>query len=193
MESIPQKSCSKCRELKPLAEFKKLKTRYDSWCRSCYRADSKAYRQKHSQEHRDYQLKYRESHPLQNKEWITRNAKHVRHYNAAKRAKRRLLPHDLTECEWQHALEYFGYCCAVCGKPIGLWHTLAQDHWIAESNGGGFTKTNIVPLCHGVGGCNNSKHASDPIEWLHRKFGKREAKQIASRILAYFASLSIES
>lgn len=93
-----------------------------------------------------------------------------------------------TATDWQIALDYFGGCCAACGRPRGLWHTMATDHWMPLSKGGPTTPGNIVPLCHGVGGCNNSKADRDPIEWLLDKFGKRNGRAIQQRIEAYLNS-----
>jgi hypothetical protein len=53
----------------------------------------------------------------------------------------------------------------------------------------GTVPTNIVPLCHGVDGCNLSKSNGDPIEWLTSRYVPRKAKQILARIQAYFDSL----
>jgi hypothetical protein len=71
---------------------------------------------------------------------------------------------------------------------------MAADHWIplASPDCPGSIPTNIVPLCHGEGGCNNSKGKHNPVEWLDRRFGKRKAKQVLARILAYFDTLREE-
>jgi len=45
----------------------------------------------------------------------------------------------------------------------------------------------MIPLCHGLGGCNNSKSDKDPEPWLTKRFGKRKAAVILKRIHAYFA------
>ena len=105
------------------------------------------------------------------------------------------LPSTLTNEQWQHALNYFKGCCAVCGRPLrDLFgtHFAAQDHWIPESspNCPGYIATNIVPLCHGLDGCNNKKYNTMPDVWLEREYGKRKAKQIIARIEAYFRSLN---
>lgn len=114
-----------------------------------------------------------------------------------RRAREIGLPATLTSKQWLDCLEYFNGCCAACGRPAGLWHVLAQDHWIpinAEGNNPGTVARNIIPLCHarhdGWGGCNNSKSDRDPVEWLEWKFGKRKAKSILKRIQSYFDSLS---
>ncbi len=122
-------------------------------------------------------------------------AEHPEVYTASthrRLARKRKLPNTLTTQEWEHALSYFDGCCAVCERPLnGLFHTAAADHWIPLSNPNcpGTIPTNVVPLCHGMDGCNNSKHDRDPEEWLVEKFGKRRAHQILSRIQVYFASL----
>lgn len=115
--------------------------------------------------------KWRKSHP------DTVRAATQRHL-----ARKRSLPSAFTASDWQCALDYFGGCCAVCGRPPGLWHTLAADHWIPLSKGGPTTPDNIVPLCHGAGGCNNSKSNRDAIEWLTETFGKRKGRAIQKRV-----------
>lgn len=109
---------------------------------------------------------------------------------ARRRARTRSLPSTFTLQDWDRALEYFGGCCAVCGKPPGLWHILAQDHWVPVIKGGAYTPDNIVPLCHsrkdGQQGCNNTKKDRDAHIWLVEQYGERKATQIEKRIIAYF-------
>ena len=73
--------------------------------------------------------------------------------------------------QWESAKKYFNYRCAVCGKEPNEDQVLAIDHWIPISKGGLSTVENIVPLCHGVDGCNNSKKDKDPLEWLILRYG----------------------
>lgn len=117
-------------------------------------------------------------------------------YSQRRAARKRALPDTLTPSQWEACLKYFKGCCAVCGRPKGLWHTLATDHWIPLSRGGPTTAENIIPLCHalkdGEGGCNNSKAAKDPIKWLNETFGKVKADAIAKRIHAYFEWVSAQ-
>jgi hypothetical protein len=102
--------------------------------------------------------------------------------------RKRRLPDTFTDQDWQRALEYWGHQCAVCGRPRGLWHTLAADHWIPLSDPDcpGTIPTNIVPLCHGEGGCNNSKRSRSPQDWLEAKLGRKQAFQKLIEIDAYF-------
>lgn len=108
------------------------------------------------------------------------------------RARKAGLPDSFSKAEWQHALDYFGGCCAVCGRPLfGLLHTAHCDHWVPLNDPScpGSIARNLLPLCGGVDGCNNSKGGKHPDLWLKEKFGNREAKRIANRIRAYFDSL----
>jgi hypothetical protein len=189
-------------------------------CRNCHRIANRCYQETHTEERKQYARNTRDKARLRNKRYIERypNRYRARHreyykkhregkkqYGKAYRAKypekyliyrerriarKRNLPTTFTATDWQSALDYFGGCCAVCGRPKGLWHTLAQDHWIPLSKGGPYTPDNIVPLCQSQNGdtdaCNNTKSNRDPIEWLNWKYGKREAAKILKRIEAYF-------
>lgn len=116
-----------------------------------------------------------------------------RHAEQRRRATQIGLPATFTDEDWTKALAYFGGRCAICDRPPGLWHLLAQEHWVAQSRGGAYTPGNILPICHGVNGCNNSKWNHDPLEWLEWKFGKRKAGRIADRIFRYFAWIKEQS
>lgn len=150
--------------------------------------------------HKDESRKYRENNPVSYRVSIARaKAKKPELYAESKRvikhrrrARIRGLPDTLTAQEWQHAVEYFGGCCAICGRPPGLWHKLAADHWVAISDPScpGTVATNIVPLCDKQDGCNQSKGNKPAEQWLVQTFGKRRAKQILDRIEVYFRSLT---
>jgi len=107
-----------------------------------------------------------------------------RAYNVRKQK----LPHTFTPQDWDRALEYWDYKCAICERPRGLWHTLSQDHWIPLTHPEcpGTVATNILPLCHGTDGCNNSKGKKHPREWLIAKLGTRKANKKLKEIEAYF-------
>lgn len=112
-------------------------------------------------------------------------------YGAKRKARKRGLCDDFTPAQRQFAIEYFNNCCAVCGRQFfDLFgeRQLALDHWIpiTSKECPGTTASNMVPLCHGTGGCNNSKRNTDPQEWLIRRFGKRKSSQILERINSYF-------
>lgn len=112
-----------------------------------------------------------------------------------RRARKLKLPDTFSTSDWERALNHFDHRCAACGRPVGLWHTLAPDHWIPLSHPDcpGTVPHNIVPLCHAKAGgqlcCNNTKSNRDAIEWLNATFGKRRAKEIRARVEVFFASL----
>lgn len=88
--------------------------------------------------------------------------------------------------DWEFALMYFDNRCAVCGRQRGFWHTLAMDHWIPLSRGGGFVPGNIVPLCHGdASACNRVKADQLPLDWLLSTRSEKEARAIEDRIVKF--------
>lgn len=126
--------------------------------------------------------------------WSQANPEKIRAKQHRRRALKLSLPATFTAEHERHALDYFNGCCAVCGrqlKDLFRTHTVHFDHWIPLSKGGGSTPDNTVPLCGGQGGCNNSKGANDPLEWLVYKFGTAKAKKILARIQVYFDSLEV--
>lgn len=203
----PFKCCVKCgNEFLPTEAFFYRNGRFlRVECRACTkayrdrtRADKEkinAYNRKRYHERREIESerkkRYRQNHPAEVREICRRSQqrhRETKRVNYQRRQSRKLeLPTQFTPKDWQHALDYFDGCCAVCGRPPGLWHTLAMDHWIPLSspNCPGTIPANIVPLCHGEGGCNNSKGSREPSEWLIDKLGKRKAKQVLDRIGSY--------
>lgn len=190
----------------PITEFNKVKNRegvYHHRCCSCTKEvyqQNRDTKQKQWQEYRQqqnidsiknneefywkayhcaYGLIYRQQNPE-----IMKAATHRR------RARKQDLPDTLTAQDWLNCLEYWNHRCVVCDRPKGLFHTLAMDHWVPltdpRHDNPGTVPENIIPLCHGIGGCNNSKHNTDPVVWLERKLGKKQAAEKLAEIEAYF-------
>lgn len=131
-----------------------------------------------------------------NRAWRAANKERKRVSNHSREARKRGLPDDFTHEQEQFALDYFGNVCAVCGRPfydLFSERTLSLDHWIPlkSDNCPGTTATNMIPLCHGIDGCNTRKNARDPNEWLMSQFGKRKAREILARIEAYFDTVRL--
>jgi len=165
-----------------------------------------AHREDRNQKSREYAAANRERLIQKSKEWNAAHPERLREFVRKSQqrhpetgrvalqrrfARKRGLPHDFTVADWRRALNYFHGCCAVCGRPLrDLFgtHKAAQDHWIPLSapDCPGTVATNIVPLCHGIGGCNNRKNATMPDEWLQQQYGKRKAAAIAKRVAEYF-------
>lgn len=121
------------------------------------------------------------------------NPKQERERNRRYRTRLNNLPFNFGSRDEQRAIDYFHGCCAVCGRQLeDLFgeHKAAADHWIAISDARpdnpGTVTGNMIPLCHGVGGCNNFKGNKDPHEWLHQAYSARKADEIIARVEAYF-------
>ncbi len=155
------------------------------------RADVKARRRQYYQrlDIREKQNKYNRERYHQNErvKALTRANRQIR------RARLLSLPKDYSATDWQKAIEYFGGCCAVCGRQPEPPLTLAADHWIPLAKGGATIPTNIVPLCHSLKGgarsCNRNKWHKDPYQWLVEKYGELKAQEIERRIQGYFSWL----
>lgn len=116
-----------------------------------------------------------------------RNKDKVTH--ATRKAREAAVLAVYTQAEWARCLSYFNHCCVACRRPAGLWHRLSLDHWTPISKGGPTTAENIVPLCIGTDGCNNSKGNREPGEWLRWRYGEAKARQVEKRVEGYFESL----
>lgn len=132
---------------------------------------------------------HREQHRSLNREWFRIHRHKAQVYHSRRRARELDLPNQFAIADWDRAIGYFNHRCAVCGRSPDEQTTLAADHWIplASPECPGTLPTNIVPLCHGVGGCNNSKHDQPPKAWLERRYGSAMAQEIIERVEAYFA------
>ena len=189
--------CNLCHEDKPLEDFGIVSTSSDGLnvrCKSCVNEKNNEYKQLHPEKVREsarqYWQKHKEERLAYNRQYIKEHPEVNRLNSRMQRRKRTTLKRglvaDFSLVEWHNCLDYWQHKCAVCERPIGFWHTLSQDHWTPLSKGGGYTVGNIVPLCHGEGGCNNSKSNRDANEWLVKRYGARKAKQILGRIERYF-------
>lgn len=148
------------------------------------RAYDSAYRQKHPDRMRRKQQRYRQAHPAR-----------YAMVRARRRNTKRELPNTFSVAEHNFCRAYFHYSCALCGNEEGFQWTIAMDHWIplVSQDCPGTVATNMIPLCHGIGGCNNSKNKKDPEQWLRERFAPRKAAQILKKIRAYFAIVAYHS
>jgi 5-methylcytosine-specific restriction endonuclease McrA len=79
-----------------------------------------------------------------------------------RRSKKNSLPATLTQEQWEQIVDHFDHKCAYCGAES----MLTRDHLIALANGGGYTKTNIIPACKK---CNSSKRTHTFESWYRRQ------------------------
>lgn len=133
------------------------------------------------------------------KEHYRKHPEKFRLQSVLRKSRVRNMPTAFTRKDWRYALAYFDNRCAACGRPEDMWTRLAADHWIPVTSADcpGTIPTNIVPLCHAMPGvpagepcCNQSKFNHDPLKWLQKRFGKREAKRIAKRVQEFFETIS---
>lgn len=117
----------------------------------------------------DNKERIRESRSLYNKS----HPEQCRINNQNRRAAKLRLPSTLTIPEWGKIKEHFGDSCCYCGKI----KFLAQDHFIAISKGGEYSKDNIVSSCKQ---CNSSKHDKDFFIWYpgYKYYSKKREKAI---------------
>lgn len=155
--------------------------------------DPKAAREKANR----WYSKHRETELVRRKDLRQQNLTSYRQIGAnserARRARKKSLRDDLSVKEWRFALEWFGNRCAACGYCPDSLRSLAIDHWIplASPDCPGHIAGNVVPLCHGLGGCNNTKSDKDAVEWAIDRFGELESKVVLGRIMQYFNAVGI--
>ena len=146
---------------------------------------------------RNYHRKYYAADPEKFRErrrkYRAANPDKVREYNDQRRALENGLPYDFPAWMERRALDYWHGCCAICGrqlKDLFDTHKGALDHWIAltdkRPDNPGTVATNMIPLCHGIAGCNNKKFNKDPYEWINQEHGTRKAKPIIAAVETFF-------
>jgi len=178
-------------------------------CKTCTQKQNKEYKKEWSPKNRERRKQYDHEYrmrPENRKRKRELSRKHIKSPEGKIReiikfhnyqSRKLSLPNTLTPDQWQNALNYFNGCCAVCGRQLNDMFgefTSAMDHWIPLSYKGddnpGTVAQNIIPLCHGIDGCNNRKKNIMPDIWLERQFGKRKAKKIMVRIQSYLECLN---
>lgn len=143
----------------------------------------------HSERVREWRMKNPDKQRQRMREYRQNNGDKLRLIMRRYFARKANLPDNFTQVDWQFALDWWHGCCAYCGRAPGLWHALAMDHFLPLNSPDciGTIPTNMLPACHGVDGCNNSKHDRDPEDWIMVKFGEHRGREILSRIQEFFS------
>ena len=167
------KECSSCHIIFPITEFCLDPSKgdgHDYECRDCNVIKSKIRKSKNI-------VKTREKYKRDRRNRIS---------------KKKNLPCKFTEEDRKFMLQYFGYACAVCGREEGFDWKLSEDHWIPifSVDCPGTVVENMLPLCIGIGGCNNSKSNRNGYDFLVEKFGVSKARKIEKNIREYFKIVS---
>jgi hypothetical protein len=129
-------------------------------------ARDKLYRQTHKKNRKAYKKQYYINNPKKKKIQKTLN-RHRRD------AKQKLLPCAFSLFDWVACKQYFNNQCCYCGGNLEL----SQDHFIALSRGGEYTKNNILPACLI---CNSSKRDISFFEWYPQQsfYSKKREREI---------------
>lgn len=197
---------------KGLTEFYTVKKtcsnerRPDSRCKDCTKEKNRQYREADPErwremcrrsekrpERRRQQLEKAKSPEMQakHKDWSKNNTDKLRGYCHKRRAKKEELINDFTEEQWRYALDFFGHCCAYCGKDEETnkaeygWN-IEREHVVPLTKGGGYTATNIIPACRR---CNIGKFNGDFEEWYPKQEFYSEDRY--EKIIAYFVDVFI--
>lgn len=87
----------------------------------------------------------------------------------------------MTQEQWIDTLKYFDNSCAYCGMSnedhiIIFNENLHQEHIIAVTKGGSYTKSNIIPACRR---CNSSKGNKSLLHFItYKKISKKFTQKI---------------
>ncbi len=133
----------------------------------------------------NYYRKNKERIRAQQLEWERTYPEKVAAKKQRRRARKLALPANFTTEQWNTALEFFNYRCAICEVDN---ETMCADHWIPLDweNCPGTVVWNILPLCRS---CNSSKLNRHAKEWLCSKYDTEMVDRILSRIAKYFTTL----
>lgn len=121
--------------------------------------------------------------------WRKRNATRTRMYSFVRRGKTTAEDGAWMPEHMEYAVTHFNLTCAYCGQQMyDLFGNVIQhwDHYQPVAKGGSTRYDNMLPTCSA---CNLSKNASQPLEWMRRRFGKRKASAIDKRIQEYFEAV----
>lgn len=182
-ETAKAKSCSKCRNLKPLNEFRvrlgrehqKVGSRL-SYCKLCesdigkekINTESDEQRKKRRERSRKYEKSYRGRrielyHESKDKHKFLSKIKDAKRW-----AKKSKLRSDFTAEEHAEVMSLFNNRCALSNES----EDITLDHFIPLWTGhGGSYKGNLYPLS---GSLNYSKQHNNPFEWAKRDYIEKE-------------------
>lgn len=157
-----------------------------------YYAENLEYFKEYYQENAEYHREFMRQYIQDNKEYLSEKSREYqqsergRLMKKARKQKRKSLenslPCTLTIDEYKATLEFFDNKCAYCECDLDESHH--QDHVLALSKGGGYTKENIVPAC---ATCNLSKGASYLGHWyIQQSFYSLESLVKVTNIINNF-------
>lgn len=143
----------------------------------------KQYYQENKEEIKKWDSKYgkKNRHMIRRyeKEYYKKNKDKHRAKINRRRARKRGLPSNLTDTQWEKIKKHFNNKCSYCGKETFL----EQEHFIPLSEGGEYTHNNIIPACRS---CNASKNNKSFFEWYpEQEFYSKEKEKKILEYLGY--------
>ncbi|WP_010497819.1 HNH endonuclease [Paenibacillus elgii] len=189
MEEDQIKECNRCGELKYLDDFysyEKVNAKgqiymyYYPYCIECSKTKATKWKKDNPERfkeiHKGVKDRRREYESIHNqlrnergdiRKWRMKNPDKIRSYGKKKRI------HDITEFQWLKCKEYFGNCCAYCGKDANEnWirilgalklFDLSKEH--VDYNGLN-DLSNCIPSCRR---CNSRKNVKEFLDWYSHK------------------------
>lgn len=161
------KTCSKCKEEKPLTEFYKKKDAPDGLqyrCKECSKAGAsewnKANKDRHYQSQRRWREKYPDKHRANARRWQINNPDKVRFKEKRRKSLLRRAEGSFDLEDIEYLLEHTDRC--FCGAEINR-DNYTIEHIIPISRGGTHHLYNLMLLC---GTCNSSKNNKIPVEYI---------------------------
>jgi len=141
--------------------LEKVKATHKAWCEA------------NSERVRVTAKAWYEANTEKRKAWCEANTEKTSQYTHRRKAIKRSLLSTLTVTQWEEIKQHFNNACCYCGegKP------LHQEHFLALSKGGEYSRDNILPAC---GSCNSSKGSKIFLEWYprYRHYSKKREKAI---------------
>ena len=179
------KSCTKCKQEKPVNEFGVHKSRKDglrSVCKVCNTEQAILYAKKNVKKVVEYQTEYRKKNRIkineqikqtkeQNKDyyerirklWKQNNKEKLVVYNQNRKVRKRNLSGKISPSISRKLSRLQNDRCANCTKKLnGQYHL---DHIFPLSLGGAHDDNNLQLLCPK---CNLTKYTKDPIVWANQ-------------------------
>lgn len=178
------KTCTVCKQEKPLSDFGKQKGArlgLRSACKKCHTAKAKNYAlqnkekiaeyrklynalnsEKNKEKCRAYGDKHKEVQAEKRRQWKKHNPDLVRVHNQNRKALRRGQQANVSKDIVKKLMTLQKCKCANCGSDLTLGHHL--DHKQPISRGGEHADSNLELLCPT---CNMRKFNKDPIAWAN--------------------------
>jgi 5-methylcytosine-specific restriction endonuclease McrA len=174
-DSVPEKQCNTCAEIKPLSEFQRRKESLDGFdwkCKACKHEYDRLWKLRDPERARRYSrewgrrnvatlIAYTKAHPEQRSE--TSKRYYLSHKDKVeqnwrnRRAREKRAGGRITSEEWAKTVELYGHKCLCCGRTDVK---LTLDHVIPLSKGGEHLPQNAQPLCKSCN-CRKSTKTTD--------------------------------